>query len=103
LGFTVDDLTNRFYHNPMSRQQTGGAHGQAKVHALEHLMQQEGVEKRSCVAFLDDMAYNTDAAHRAGFTAVQVGGGGECGITDAQLAHTQAQLRSCIEYPNRPV
>lgn len=96
LGFTADDLLRRFHHNPMSLYQRGDEHGLAKAQSLERLMQQEGVSTgRECVVLFDDMAYNTNAARDAGFTAFQVGNGNVCGITDAQLAHAQGHLHAC--------
>ena len=100
LGFTSDDLLDRFHYNPASRWQSGNQHGQAKVRALENLMHSEGVRTgRDCVVLLDDMAYNTDAARRAGFAAIQVGdrATGACGISDLQLASAKRQLGSCMD------
>jgi hypothetical protein len=98
LGFTMDDLRHRFRYNPRSPYQDGFAHGGTKVRALEQLMHQENVHTgRDCVVLLDDMAYNTDAAREAGFTAIRVGDGdGGCGIAQDHAARVREKLRSCI-------
>lgn len=99
LGFTPDDLRDRFYYNPASGRQNGNQHGQAKARALEDLMHAEDVRTgRDCVVFFDDMEYNTDAAMHAGFTAIQVGDRttGACGISKSQLEKAKTKLRSCM-------
>ena len=96
LGFTEQEMRRHLHHNPGSYSQNGAQHGKKKAQAMAQLQADHGVTDKQCVLLVDDMKYNIAAVREHGFSAVQVGQDGACGLTPATVREVQGQLASCV-------
>ena len=98
LGFSPADLQSRFHYNPFALRQTGQQHGQTKAYAMEQLRTESNVADRRCMLLLDDMGYNIRETQKEGFSALQVGRGGQrqCGLSTTDMEAAKAIMKRCL-------